>query len=259
MDVNGMLSAYLLGDYRNSLIGGYGMGQVWGSDFSGVLSRVYSQGRGGAGSFEDAFPLYDVTTHVGSPMVSSADWQRNDFPFWEYFDGNASADCLNNWKSVGANPSQTDAKIQSSLNRIGAGKMAVLIPEKLQEKMNADESYAREVTEKVQKWKADYDRRDNVLAASYGYNVATFQAGKSYCIRLDENGNVANATVTGSGGRTTGASQKEIWHMQAESAPRQRQQKRTQERQQQSHFAAQQSLTAQRFAYFNGAFSRFLT
>ncbi len=31
-------------------------------------------------------------THVGNTDVSAASWRRNDFPFWKYFDKNASAD-----------------------------------------------------------------------------------------------------------------------------------------------------------------------
>lgn len=170
------------------------------------ISRMYSTGKPNAANFADAFPMYDVVTHVGNTNVSSANWQRNDFPFWKYFDKNASADCLNDWQPKGANPPLTDAHIQQGLGSIGIGKMAILIPEELQAKMDADEEYAREIMAKVQKWKEDYDRRDNALAASYGYDVAQFQAGKNYCLQLDENGDVVNATVSGSGGRITQSS-----------------------------------------------------
>lgn len=173
--------------------------------YIGHISRVYSTGRPNAANFADAFPMYDVVTHVGNTNVSSSNWQRNDFPFWTYFNKNASADCLNDWKAKGPNPPQTDAKIQRNLNSIGIGKMAILIPEELQAKMDADEEYAREIIAKVQKWKEDYDRRDNALAASYGYDVAQHQAGKNYCLQLDENGDVVNATVSG-GGRITQSS-----------------------------------------------------
>lgn len=170
------------------------------------ISRAYSTGKPNATNFEDAFPMYDVVTHVGNTDVSSVNWQRNDFPFWKYFDKNASADCLNNWQPKGPNPPLTDANIQRNLGSIGIGKMAILIPEELQAKMDADEEYAREIMAKVQKWKEDYDRRDNALAASYGYDVAEYQAGKNYCLQLDENGDVVNATVSGSGGRITQSS-----------------------------------------------------
>lgn len=175
------------------------------SDYIGYVSQAYSTGKLNAANFEDAFPQYDVVTHVGNTDVSSANWQRNDFPFWKYFNKNTSADSLNDWKPSGPNPPQTDAGIQRNLSSIGAGKMAVLIPESLQKKMDADENYARQVMAKVQKWKEEYDLKDNALAASYGYDVFEHQFSKSYCIQLDENGEVVNATVT-SGGRITKSS-----------------------------------------------------
>ena len=52
---------------------------------------------------------------------------------------------------------------------------------------------------KVQKWKDDYDREDNVIAASLGYDLYLNQLSKSYCIQLDEDGNVGDHTVTGGG------------------------------------------------------------
>lgn len=175
------------------------------SDYIGYVSQAYSTGKLNAANFADAFPQYDVVTHVGNTDVSSANWQRNDFPFWKYFNKNTSADSLNDWKPSGPNPPQTDAGIQRNLSSIGAGKMAVLIPESLQKKMDADENYARQVMAKVQKWKEEYDLKDNALAASYGYDVFEHQFSKSYCIQLDENGEVVNATVT-SGGRITKSS-----------------------------------------------------
>lgn len=180
-----------------------------------IARKLYGASGTGATNFKNAFPQYSVVTHVGNTDVSSANWQRNDFPFWEYFNEDTSADSLNDWKPMGPNPPQTDPKIQRHTSRIGAGRMAILIPESLQKKMDADENYAREIMAKVQKWKEDYDRRDNALAASYGYHVAEHQASKSYCIQLDENGEVVNATVT-SGGRITGPSKEEQEQFEAE-------------------------------------------
>lgn len=56
----------------------------------------------------------------------------------------------------------------------------IVIPESLQEKMDADTDYAKEILTKVQTWKEAVER----------------QNGKNYCIRLDENGEVVNATIT---------------------------------------------------------------
>ena len=163
------------------------------------ITKAYCMGKPGATTFEDAFPQYNVTTHIGNADVSKANWQRNDFPFWNYFDKSASADCLNDWKPSGSNPPQTDASVQRGLNSIGAGQMAILIPEKLQEKMDADPEYAKQVMAKVQKWKEDYDNWDNAAGLSLGMDIERMQAVKSYCISLDEDGNVKQYTVTAPG------------------------------------------------------------
>ncbi len=185
----------------------YAMKMAGATDYISMISRAYSTGKVGATNFEDAFPQYDVITHVGNANISSGNWQRNDFPFWKYFDRNTSADALNDWKPEGANPSQMRSDLQRNYNSVGPGQIAILVPESLQKKMDADPAYARQIMKKLQEWKEDYDRWDNTVAASYGYNVAEFQAGKSYVFDLDENGNVRNCTVTGPGRITVSSSE----------------------------------------------------
>lgn len=177
------------------------------TDDISVISRAYSTGKAGATNFEDAFPQYDVIIHVGNANISSGNWQRNDFPFWKYFDKNTSADALNDWKPEGANPSQMRSDLQRNYNSVGSGRIAILVPESLQQKMDANPEYARQIMAKLQAWKEDYDRWDNTVAASYGYNVAEHQAGKSYVFDLDENGDVRNCTVTSPGRITVSSSE----------------------------------------------------
>lgn len=185
------------------------------TDYISTVSRAYNTGKPGAANFADAFPQYDVITHVGNPNVSPSNWQRNDFPFWKYFQKNTSADALNDWKPTGANPPQTRADLQSGYNSVGSGRIAVLVPESLQKKMDEDPAYARQVMAKLQEWKEDYDRWDNTVAASFGGNVAEHQAAKSYVFQLDEEGNVKNCTVTAPG-RITGPSKEELAQIEAE-------------------------------------------
>ncbi|MCI8365714.1 MAG: hypothetical protein HFG34_12335 [Eubacterium sp.] len=83
--------------------------------------------------------------------------------------------------------------------------------------MDADPSYARQIMAKLQEWKEDYDRWDNTVAAGYGCNVAEHQAGKSYVFDLDENGDVRNCTVTGSG-KLTDPTEEEQRQFEAEQA-----------------------------------------
>ncbi len=185
------------------------------TDYISTVSKAYSTQKAGAANFKDAFGLYDVVTHVGNADVSSARWQRNDFPFWKYFDKNTSADALNDWRPKGANPPQTRGDLQRNYSSIGPGRIAILIPESLQKKMDEDPAYARQIIAKVQQWKEDYDRWDNTVAASFGGNVAEHQASKSYVFDLDENGDVRNCTVTSSG-RLVGPTKEEQAQFEAE-------------------------------------------
>lgn len=199
----------------NAFQAAYAKKMAGSTDYISRISKAYSTGKVNATNFVDAFPQYDVVTHVGNPDVSSANWQRNDFPFWKYFQKNTSADALNDWRPTGANPPQTRSDLQRNYGSVGSGRIAILIPDKLQEKMDADPAYAQKIMRKLQEWKEDYDRWDNTVAASYGMNVAEHQAGKSYVFQLDENGDVANCTVTAPG-RITGPSKEEQERIRAE-------------------------------------------
>lgn len=90
-----------------------------------AFQTAYAKKMAGATNFEDAFPQYDVITHVGNANISSGNWQRNDFPFWKYFDKNTSADALNDWKPEGANPSQMRSDLQRNYNSVGPGRVTV--------------------------------------------------------------------------------------------------------------------------------------
>ena len=152
--------------------------------------------------FSALFPTNSVNVKVGNCNVTDKTWQRRDFPSWRYFQDNVSADSLNSWRASGAEPTGMEAYIQRELKKVGFGEMAVILPENLQKKMKADSEYAQEITEKLQKWKTDYDDMDNVLAASYGDDPELHQKSKSYCVRLDEEGNVKDYMVV-SGGMDT--------------------------------------------------------
>lgn len=200
----------------------YALKMAGSTDYISTLSKAYSTGKAGATTFEDGFRMYDVITHVGNADIPSWKWQRNDFPFWKYFQSNTSADALNDWEPTGANPPQTRADLQRNYGSIGAGKIAIIMPDSLKEKMDADPVYAQQIVAKLQEWKEDYDRWNNTVAASYGYNVAEHQASLNYVFNLDENGDVKNCTVSGSGGTITGPSKEEQEQIKAEQAAKRR-------------------------------------
>ena len=205
------------------------------------LSKAYCVGKSGAGNFVDAFTRYDVTTHVGNANITDANWQRNDFPIWKYFEKGASADCLNDWRPSGPNPPQTDPNVQRGLASIGPGKMSIIIPDALQKKMDADPEYAKAIMQKVQKWKEDYDNWDNATALSLGMNVAENQASKNYLINLDEDGNVKQYAVSGGGGTIKGPSKEEQRQFEEEQkAKKEKKIKEEQERQAYNRRVAEQ-------------------
>lgn len=152
--------------------------------------------------FSVAFSDYNVNVKSGDCSVPSSCWDRKDFPAWKYFQDDTSADCLNQWRPRGTPPTGAEAPIQSALSQIEYGSMAVIIPDELREKMEADPEYAWEIAEKVQKYKEDYDRKDNALAVSYGENPTLYQMTKRYCFSLDEKGDVETCWVV-SGGMDT--------------------------------------------------------
>ena len=152
--------------------------------------------------FSVAFSDYNVTLKSGDCSVPSSYWDRKDFPAWKFFQDDTSADCLNRWRPQGTPPTGAEAPIQNALSQIEYGSMAIIIPDELRDKMETDPEYAWEIAEKVQKYKEDYDRKDNALAVSYGYNPTLYQMTKRYCFSLDEKGDVETCWVV-SGGMDT--------------------------------------------------------
>lgn len=122
-------------------------------DYVSAISQLFNTGTIGAANFVDGFSQYQVITHVGNADISPANWQRNDFPYWKYFDKDTSADALNDWRPTGENPPQTRPDLQRNYGSIGAGRIAILIPDSLQEKMDADPAYARQIVAKLRQWK----------------------------------------------------------------------------------------------------------
>ncbi|MDE7423105.1 MAG: hypothetical protein K2N51_05355 [Lachnospiraceae bacterium] len=168
--------------------------------FSQIFSEIKGTNQISAKDmFSAAFPTNDVSVKAGNCDISSEIWERKDFPVWQYFQDDVSTNSLNNWKPSGAQPTGAESYIQQELKKIGFGEIVVMFPESLQNKMEANPEYAQEIAEKLQKWKANYDRMDNAVAASYGDDPILYQMTKSYCIQLDEDGNVKNYTVVSGG------------------------------------------------------------
>ena len=188
----------------------------------GMSAIDYSQVVKGAGSFSDVFPNYQVITKTGTGNVQQGLWERNDFPFDKYFDNSTTVEELNNWRPTGKNPKMSDPVSQRRMQAVGPMKISIAIPEKLQEKMDADPEYARKIYAKVVKWKTDYDRWNRAAVASLGPRAQEITAKPwetSYCLVLDEEGEVKQSCVFGAaGGKLIGPSEEEVRQFKAEQA-----------------------------------------
>ena len=188
----------------------------------GMSAIDYSQVVKGAGSFSDVFPNYQVITKAGTGNVQQGLWERNDFPFDKYFDNSTTVEELNNWRPTGKNPKMSDPVSQRRMQAVGPMKISIAIPEKLQEKMDADPEYARKIYAKVVKWKTDYDRWNRAAVASLGPRAQEITAKPwetSYCLVLDEEGEVKQSCVFGAaGGKLIGPSEEEVRQFKAEQA-----------------------------------------
>lgn len=149
--------------------------------------------------FNNLFPTYNVSCKIGNCDVSSADWARNDFPSWKFFENGTKADALNNWSASGSDVSFMDKSILNSWNRTDERKMVIIIPDELAAKMEADPSYAKQVLNKVYLWQTNHASLEKALSEGYGYDgeLSTFQ--DSYLLKLDNDGNVTDYVVTGPG------------------------------------------------------------
>ena len=146
---------------------------------------------------------YDVQIKAGDCNVSKKNWERNDFPFWKYFEEATTADSLNDWKAKGPDVSEWSSYSQNGAKSIGDSKITILLPESLKEKMDEDSAFAEQIMSKVSNWKSNYDKYDKAVGISLGSTALEMDVAHQACdylIELDENGDVENFTVTGPSG-----------------------------------------------------------
>lgn len=146
---------------------------------------------------------YDVQIKAGDCNVSKKNWERNDFPFWKYFEEATTADGLNDWKAKGPDVSEWSSYSQNGAKSICDSKITILLPESLKEKMDEDSAFAEQIMSKVGNWKSNYDKYDKAVGISLGSTALEMDVAHQACdylIELDENGDVENFTVTGPSG-----------------------------------------------------------
>jgi len=118
--------------------------------------------------FSNLFSTYNVSCKIGNCDVSSADWERNDFPSWKFFEDSTKADELNNWRVSGSDVSFMNKGILNSWNRTDERKMVIIIPDELAAKMESDPGYAKQVLNKVYSWQTNHAALEKALSEGYG-------------------------------------------------------------------------------------------
>lgn len=165
--------------------------------FNDILSdKICNQTDVSQSIISNNFCNMNIMFKVGECNVSTKDWEKDNFPFWKYFDKNTKVEETNNWNK---NSKVSEKDIQNQLQKIGYGEMVIIIPENIKQKMEEDSSFAEQIYKKIVTWKDEYDTMDNAIAAGNGLNTSVYQFSKSYCISLDENGEIDNYTVVSGG------------------------------------------------------------
>lgn len=193
-----------------------GMGSLMGTAFPGSLmtdlsvwsaGRIQSEevGQTEAASLEEMLKTKYPGLHYHVFDASSGYWRtRNDYPHYLlYQDGDKAKETLENWQPTGANPfyGSIDGKFTApreihALGSVPPGSKAVVIHPKVQERMEQDPAYAREIMAKIDTWFAFDVARNEAIRP--GCTV-----GMSQAVAIGEDGNICNAVSSSSGGEIT--------------------------------------------------------
>ena len=117
---------------------------------------------------------------MDTSKIDSSLWGRNDYPWDKYFSNNAD-DSVLNWKPSGAEPDMQSPAVRTKMNAM-LGKIAVVIPPELEEKMKNNTELAQKVMERV----------DSFLLSN-----STPGENEGFLMTFDENGEINHACVVG--------------------------------------------------------------
>ena len=126
---------------------------------------------------------------MDTSKIDGSLWGRNDYPWDMYFSEPAEESVLS-WKPSGAEPSMQDSKNVSKINSM-AGKMSVVIPSELEEKMKEDPKLRQQVMDSVDNFVAKYYRPE---------------ANQGFLITFDKDGQIQNACIACEGRITVSSS-----------------------------------------------------
>ena len=143
-------------------------------------------------SFEEMLKLKYPRAYYNVMDTSKIDgdlWGRNDYPWDAYFSEPADKSVLN-WTPSGSEPDMQSPAVRAKMNSM-LGKIAVVIPPELEEKMKNNPELAQKVMERV----------DNFLLTNF-----TPGENEGFLMTFDENGEINHACVVGEGKITVSSS-----------------------------------------------------
>lgn len=129
---------------------------------------------------------------MDTSKIDSGLWGRNDYPWNAYFKEPADESVLS-WKPSGPQPDMQSPEVHAKMNSM-LGKVAIVIPSELEEKMKNDPELAKKVM----------DRIDNFILTNEASQPGTL---KGYVMTFDENGEMNHACVVGEGRFTVSSSE----------------------------------------------------
>ena len=127
---------------------------------------------------------------MDTSKINGGLWGRNDYPWDAYFSEPADESVLG-WTPSGAEPDMQSPAVHAKMNSM-LGKIAVVIPPELEEKMKIDPELAKKVMERV----------DNFLLTN-----STPGENEGFLMTFDENGEINHACVVGEGKFTVSSSE----------------------------------------------------
>ncbi len=125
---------------------------------------------------------------------STSNWvNRNDYPHYLlYEDSDEATEKVANWEPEGENPVYSPFEAPPEINALGSvapGSKAVVIHPKVQEKMDADPEYAKEIFNRIEAWfEFDLARNEAIMPGS--------SFGMCQAVAIGEDGSIVNAQAS---------------------------------------------------------------
>ena len=129
---------------------------------------------------------------MDTSKIDGGAWGRQDYPWDAYFKEPADESVLS-WKPSGPEPDMQSPQVHAKLNSM-LGKVAIVIPPELEEKMKNDPKLAQSVMDKI----------DNFILEN---ELSAPGVLKGYVMTFDENGKMNHACVAGEGRITVSSSE----------------------------------------------------